>query len=173
LDLGKGLRKNSVNPEDDPLLLDDDTMAMLLQDEQKKKGHTITPKDSTPVIKNRVIFPNEKDKLLFFDMDHIVQSIQSYFNLPRMNSSFSSDDSHQEHLTKEEIMEILKRTSFNIENAYLYFSERDTYKYLLFSDMEDYIIKNMRKSDYYRDLVEIKGKELVEERERFLMIEDE
>ena len=146
---------------------------MLIQDEQKKKGHTITPKDSTPVIKNRVIFPNDKDKVLFFDIDYIIHGIQTYLNSSRMNSSFSSDDSHQEHLTKEEIMEILKRTSFNIENTYLYFNDRNTYKYLLFSDMEDYIIKNMRKTDYYKDLVEIKGKELVEERERFLVIDDE
>lgn len=43
----------------------------------------------------------------------------------------------------------------------------------MFTDMEDYILKNMRKSEYYKDLLKIKGKEVIEERESFLMIEEE
>ncbi len=169
--MGKNLRKNSVNPEDDPLLLDDATMEMLLQDEQKKKGHVIMTKDA-PVTKNRVIFPNEKDKTLFYDIDNIVQSVQNHFNAP-VSNSFSSQESQQEQFNKEEILDILKRTSFNIENTYLFLKDHENYKFFLFTDMEDYIIRNMRKSDYYKDLVKLKGRELVEERERFLMVDEE
>jgi hypothetical protein len=39
---------------------------------------------------------------------------------------------------------------------------------LCFTDVEDYIIKNMKESQYFTDLIEKKGKQQVEEREKFL-----
>ncbi len=157
-----------VNEDDFPLLLDEATMEMLLHDEHQVKNNItanfINKKNNLSLDKflkqpevpiNRVIAPNEKEKNIFNDIDFIIQSI---------SSTFDEKDN-------DSILEILKKTSFNIENTVLYFSDKDEYKYLLFTDMEDYIIKNMKNSEQYDQVLNTKGPELVEERERFLNID--
>ena len=67
-----------------------------------------------PVMKNRVIFPNDKDKSLFLDIDNVVTTISNHFN------GLNDEDCQ---ITTEEILEILKRTSFNIENTFNYFKK--------------------------------------------------
>jgi len=152
--------------EDDPLQLDEATMEQLLQDEQAKiTNENILFRQSNPILnkllnepevpKNRVIAHNEKDKKIISHIDYIVQSIANSI----------------EENEPELILEILSKTSFNIANVYLYFSDKEKFKYLLFTDMEDYILRNMRSSEYYDNVLRTKGEELVEERERFLNID--
>lgn len=162
------------NPEDAPLLLDDATMEMLLLEKEEmikpNPLHRVSVMKSNINLesmlkisefpKNRVIIPNDRDKLLYNDLDSIIRTLKVSFIREFRNE-----------IENEQILEILKKTSFSIENTYLYLSNPEEFKYLLFSDMEDYIIRNLRNSEYFAQVVDSKGADLVEERERFLNIE--
>ena len=73
-------------------------------------------------------------------------------------------------LSREEVCIALYGTSYNIKNAFLYLKDNDKYDKYFFVKTDDYIIKNLRNKGYYKDLIEIKGIELVKEREKFLGI---
>ena len=72
--------------------------------------------------------------------------------------------------SREEVCIALYGTSYNIKNAFLYLKNNDKYEKYFFLKTDDYIIKNLRNKGYYKDLIEIKGIELVKEREKFLGI---
>jgi len=145
--------------EDDPVLIDDATMELILQEENSKRATLIKTKE-TPVSRNKVIVANEKDKHQFEEIDEIIKSIQENFFRTK-----------NVELDKEYILEVLKMHSFNIVNTYLYLSSPEKRKDFCFTDVDDYIIKNMRNSEYYKDLISKKGKQTVYEREKFLMID--
>ena len=73
-------------------------------------------------------------------------------------------------LSREEVCIALYGTSYNIKNAFLYLKDNEKYDKYFFFKTDDYIIKNLRNKGYYKDLIEIKGIELVKEREKFLGI---
>ena len=73
-------------------------------------------------------------------------------------------------LSREEVCVALYGTSYNIKNAYLYMKNNEKYEKYFFLKTDDYVIKNMKDKGYYKDLVALKGKDLVEEREKFLGI---
>ncbi len=155
----KDLIKTKTEAEDDPLLIDDATMELILQQENSKRATLIKTKEVT-VSRNKVIVANEKDKRQFEQIDEIIRSIQESFSRTKNND-----------LDKEYILEVLKMHSFNIVNTYLYLCYPDERKDICFTDVDDYIIKNMKHSDYYKDMILKKGRQTVFERERFLMIE--
>ena len=78
----------------------------------------------------------------------------------------------KEH-TKEEIYQILYKTSCNVKKAYLNLSNPDKYDYMLFENTDDYILQNLRNKPYYKQLIESKGEENVKEREAFLNLNRE
>jgi hypothetical protein len=154
------LKKRKIESEDDPLLLDDMTMELILQEENTKKTTLINNKEA-PVMRNKVIIASEKDKRHFNDIEDIIKSIQESFQRTQ-----------NKELTHENVLDALKINSFNIVNTFLYLCNPEEYNHLCFNDVDDYIIKNMKNSDYYKDMVYNKGMELIKEREKFLMIDD-
>ena len=73
-------------------------------------------------------------------------------------------------LSREEVLIALYGTSYNIKNAFLYLKNNEKYDKYFFQGTDDLVIQKMKDKRYYRDLIEDKGKELVEEREKFLGI---
>ena len=157
--MGKELKKRKTESEDDPVLIDDATMELILQEENSKRATLIKTKE-IPVSRNKVIVANEKDKRQFEEIDEIIKSIQESF-LRTKNVD----------LDKEYILEVLKMHSFNIVSSYLYLCSPEDRRDFCFTDVDDYIIKNMKNSEYYKDMIAKKGKQTVNEREKFLMIE--
>ena len=94
------------------------------------------------------------------------------------------EDNSKEEQLDDKINELMKKTKFsrevvanalygtsnNIQNAYLYLQDNDKYEKFYFLETDDYIIKNLRNKGYYLDLINLKGEELVKEREKFLGI---
>ena len=70
--------------------------------------------------------------------------------------------------SREEVFKALYGTSGNIKNAYLYLKDNINYEKYFFIDTDDYIIKNLRKKNYFKELMDKKGEELIREREQFL-----
>ena len=73
-------------------------------------------------------------------------------------------------LSREEVLVALYGTSFNVKNAYLYMMDNEKYEKYFFLGTDDYVIKNLRDKGYFVDLKNIKGEELIKEREKFLGI---
>ena len=72
--------------------------------------------------------------------------------------------------SREEVYIAYHGTSGNIKNAYLYLMDNDKYEKYFFLDTDDYIIKNLKDKNYFKELLEKKGEELIKEREKFLGI---
>ena len=75
--------------------------------------------------------------------------------------------------SREEVFRALYGTSGNIKNAYLYLMDNIKYEKYYFIDTDDYIIKNLKKQNYFKELLEKKGEELIKEREKFLGLKHE
>jgi len=99
---------------------------------------------------------SDSDKKNFAQIEIITSTLQKHFP----------------DVTMPEICDSLKKNSFNIIDTFKYLSEPVTYENLCFQDEDDYVIKNYRKSVFYKQLVEDKGKDRVEDRELFLNIDD-
>ena len=72
--------------------------------------------------------------------------------------------------SREEVFKALFGTSGNIKNAYLYLMNSAKYEKFFFYDTDDYIIKNLTKKEYFQQVLDAKGEELIKEREKFLGI---
>ena len=72
--------------------------------------------------------------------------------------------------SREEVYIAYHGTSGNIKNAYLYLMDNDKYEKYFFLDTDDYIIKNLKDKNYFKELLEKKGEELIKERKKFLGI---
>ena len=67
-------------------------------------------------------------------------------------------------------------TSFNIELAFKilqYKKENKDISKFLFTNSDDYIIQNMNHLNIYEELKKIKGKNFIEERKKYLGIDDD
>jgi hypothetical protein len=73
-------------------------------------------------------------------------------------------------LSREEVLVALYGTSFNLRNAYLYMKDNEKYDKYFFLGTDDYVIKNLSDKGYFVDLKNIKGEELMKERQKFLGI---
>ena len=73
-------------------------------------------------------------------------------------------------LSREEVLVALYGTSFNIKNAYLYMMDNEKYEKYFFLGTDDYVIKNLKDKGYFLDLKNIKGEDLLKERQKFLGI---
>ena len=73
-------------------------------------------------------------------------------------------------LSREEVLIALYGTSFNLKNAYLYMKDNEKNDKYFFLGTDDYVIKNLSDKGYFVDLKNIKGEELMKERQKFLGI---
>ena len=73
---------------------------------------------------------------------------------------------------REQVFRALYGTSGNLKHAYLYLMDEIKYEKYFFYDTDDYIIKNLKSKNYFKDLLENKGEELIKEREKFLGIKE-
>ena len=96
------------------------------------------------------LFPCDAHMAVFDDIDMIIKIFQSHFR----------------KVPKEEIINTLNSTSFNIEQTF-YDLSTGLKKYG-FSQSEDYIIKHMKNCDEYQRLIKIKGINNVIRREQYL-----
>ena len=96
------------------------------------------------------LFPCDAHMAVFDDIDMIIKIFQSHFR----------------KVPKEEIINTLNSTSFNIEQTF-YDLSTGLKKYG-FSQSEDYIIKHMKNCDEYQRLIKSKGINNVIRREQYL-----
>ena len=75
-------------------------------------------------------------------------------------------------LSKEEVEKAMYGTSNNVEHAYLYLTDNKKYDKYFFIETDDFIIKYSRDKVFYKELIALKGEELVKERENFLGIKN-
>ena len=73
-------------------------------------------------------------------------------------------------LSREEVLVALYGTSYNIKNAFLYLKDNEKYDKYFFQATDDLVIEKMMDKKYFKDLVDDKGIELIEERKKFLGI---
>ena len=73
-------------------------------------------------------------------------------------------------LSREEVLIALYGTSYNIKNAFLYLKDNEKYDKYFFQATDDLVIEKMMDKKYFKDLVDDKGIELIEERKKFLGI---
>jgi hypothetical protein len=107
--------------------------------------------------KSQAMITNESERKTFNEIDSIVEVLCQTF--PK-NS-------------KDDIINALKITSFNIANAYFYLTNPKDFASFAFTDVDDYVIKNMKGSDHYQQLFLEKGEDVVKARLKFLNIEDD
>ena len=73
-------------------------------------------------------------------------------------------------LSREEVLVALYGTSYNIKNAFLYLKDNEKYDKYFFQATDDLVIEKMMDKKYFKDLIDDKGMELIEERKKFLGI---
>ena len=70
--------------------------------------------------------------------------------------------------TREEAFRALLGCTGNIKNAYLYLIDNDKYEKYFFYQTDDYVIKHLKNKHYYSNLINKKGEDRVNEREKFI-----
>ena len=70
--------------------------------------------------------------------------------------------------TREECFKALQGCSGNLKNAYLYLMDNEKYEKYFFYQSDDYVIKFLKNKHYYQKLIQKKGEDLVNEREKFI-----
>ena len=70
--------------------------------------------------------------------------------------------------TREEAYKALCGCTGNLKNAYLYLMNNEKYDKYFFTRTDDYIIKYLKTKHYYTNLVNLKGQDYVDQREKFL-----
>ena len=118
----------------------------------KKK---VNDKNSKSKILNYSLFTNDNNKEEFDLISSAIQSLGNYFK----------------DISKEEILNVLHSTSLNPEHAYLQlkYPNKTLYNFL---ESEDYIIRYMKNTYLYDELVKQKGENLIKEREKYLNLCD-
>ena len=70
--------------------------------------------------------------------------------------------------TREECFRALQGCTGNIKNAYLYLMDNEKYEKYFFYQSDDYVIKFLKNKHYYTKLIQQKGEDYVNEREKFI-----
>ena len=166
-------RSKIKNTELSMVLLDNKKLVEdeLLNEEGNKDETNNVRKSLRPKNISNVLF-NINDKAVFSQIEIIVNTFKSFFP----------------ELDDRDLWDALKKNSFNIINTYCYLTNPEDYegktiivlflyyivliliiiKDVCFNDEDDYILKNLSKTQFYKKLISDKGKERVEEREIFL-----
>jgi hypothetical protein len=111
------------------------------------------------ILNNSLLMASENIKE-FQNIDTILKTLKTYFK----------------EESNDFILNILDMTSFNIELTFKilqYKKENKDISKFLFTNSDDYIIQNMNHLNIYEELKKIKGKNFIEERKKYLGIEDD
>ena len=111
------------------------------------------------ILNNSLLMTSENIKE-FQNIDTILKTLKTYFK----------------EESNDFILNILDMTSFNIEltiKILQYKKENKEISKFLFTNSDDYIIQNMSHLNIYKELTKIKGKNLIEERKKYLGIDDD
>ena len=103
--------------------------------------------------KRKLLTINEDDKFIFKSIDNVLDGLCNEFP----------------NLTREYVLDMLVSNSMNIARTYLSLSNPEHKKIYSFTQSDDNIILKMKDSEQYQNLIKEKGKELVDEREEFLI----
>ena len=103
--------------------------------------------------KRKLLTINEDDKFIFKSIDNVLDGLCNEFP----------------NLTREYVLDMLVSNSMNIARTYLSLSNPENKKIYSFTQSDDNIILKMKDSEQYQNLIKEKGKELVDEREEFLI----
>ena len=102
--------------------------------------------------KRKLLTINEDDKFIFKSIDNVLDGLCKEFP----------------NLTRDYVLDTLVANSMNIARTYLSLSNPEQKKLYSFTESDDNVILKMKDSEQYQNLVNEKGKELVDEREEFL-----
>ena len=102
--------------------------------------------------KRKLLTINEDDKFIFKSIDNVLDGLCNEFP----------------NLTREYVLDMLVSNSMNIARTYLSLSNPEQKKIYSFTQSDDNVILKMKNSEQYQNLINEKGKELVDEREEFL-----
>ena len=111
------------------------------------------------ILNNSLLMASENIKE-FQNIDTILKTLKTYFK----------------EESNDFILNILDMTSFNIELTFKilqYKKENKDISKFLFTNSDDYIIQNMKHLNIYEELKKIKGKNFIEERKKYLGIDDD
>ena len=111
------------------------------------------------ILNNSLLMASENIKE-FQNIDTILKTLKTYFK----------------EESNDFILNILDMTSFNIELTFKilqYKKENKDISKFLFTNSDDYIIQNMNHLNIYEELKKIKGKNFIEERKKYLGIDDD
>ena len=111
------------------------------------------------ILNNSLLMASENIKE-FQNIDTILKTLKTYFK----------------EESNDFILNILDMTSFNIELTFKilqYKKENKDISKFLFTNSDDYIIQNMNHLNISEELKKIKGKNFIEERKKYLGIEDD
>ena len=128
-----------------------------------QKEEYIEKKSSSPtrpkIIKRKKVIVDSEEESENQEVDSKIIKLDEIINKLMKITKFSRD----------EVFKAFYGTSGNIKYTYLYLMDNVKYKKYYFKDTDDNIIKNMEQK-YFKELLEIKGEELIKEREIFLGI---
>lgn len=113
---------------------------------------TIKTKEHRPLFRF-----TEEDKFLFGCLDAVVSELQR--NFP--------------DYSKEFFINALKMNTMNIANVYEFLTKPSSHRggkefNIAYNSIDDHVIQHMKESNFYKELVELRGREDVERREFFI-----
>ena len=129
-----------------------------------QKEEYIEKKSSSPtrpkIIKRKKVIVDSEEESENQEVDSKIIKLDEIINKLMKITKFSRD----------EVFKAFYGTSGSIKYTYLYLMDNEKYKKFYFQKTDDYIIKNKENQKYFKELLEIKGEELIKEREIFLGI---
>ena len=148
-----------------------------------EKSETKEKKSDNILIGNKRSEPdNETKEKVFIDEENNNENKKMGLKIPILIKDDEEDKKMKEFddivnrmmviskLSREEVLIALYGTSYDIKNAFLYLKDNEKYEKVFFTKTDDYIIQNCRNKNYYKEIIDDKGIELVKQREKFLEI---
>ena len=132
-----------------------------------KKGMEIKINEKKEIIERvRNLIP--KNKILIQNKNYALYTMDAYQNeFKRIDEIVKVISGCLPNSQKEDILRKLHLTSFNLPHTFYELKYPQSKKYI-FTETEDYIIRNMQGSDIYNELIKVKGEKNVLQRKRYL-----
>ncbi len=156
-----GMKKNFIGKNTDNIGLEEIYNENKKQTNYQNVINTLSNEDTskfkylqqfTEEEKKKLLTINEDDKFIFKSIDNVLDGLCNEFP----------------NLTREYVLDMLVSNSMNIARTYLSLSNPEQKKIYSFTQSDDNVILKMKNSEQYQNLINEKGKELVDEREEFL-----
>ena len=132
-----------------------------------KNGMEIKINEKKEIIERvRNLIP--KNKILIQNKNYALYTMDAYQNeFKRIDEIVKVISGCLPNSQKEDILRKLHLTSFNLPQTFYELKYPQSKKYI-FTETEDYIIRNMQGSDIYNELIKVKGEKNVLQRKRYL-----